>query len=465
MRKLLSIAALIVLLAASMLVLASPVLASASLDGGGGEDKVVTGGTYTLAAGDTLNSLTVLGGSATVEDGAEVKTTVTVYGGHVVIGGEVGEDVAIIGGSARLLSTAEIKGDVVSVGGGYTVEPGAEIRGSEIRGPAGLPEGVSNPWVRVFPFIFTWPSGSFSWNGADIFWLLVRRLAEAVLWTVGLSLLALLVVALWPRPMRNVSAAITSAPAPSLGMGLLTFLVGPILMLVTAITFCLLPISIVIAIVWVAALLFGWLAVGALLGEWLASVFRWNRLHPALTAALGVFLFQIIASIINLIPCLGQIILFVLAMFGLGAVTLTRFGASPYLRAAPGGPAGSAPASPEPPGPAPASALIEDEPLLADEPAPADEPPAAPLSEAEVPRAQYFEVDAMDTVPPKAPSAEVSPAESVPPSEAEAPAVNFEPLEPPSPPRKGTARAAGGKTVVARKTRSTSARTTRKPRG
>jgi hypothetical protein len=101
----------------------------------------------------------------------------------------------------------------------------------------------------------------------------------------------------------------------------------------------------------VAAVLFGWVALGAIVGARLAPALKLGDLSPAVTGALGTFALTITVEILRLVPCLGPLLAIGLASLGLGAVVLTRFGTQPYIYR-PTPPAPPAPATPpQPPAP------------------------------------------------------------------------------------------------------------------
>jgi hypothetical protein len=323
------------ILAAALALLVLPLaLAGPALANHCGDTKSVVGGNYTLNEGDTLDAnLVVLGGNAVIAAGAKVNCTVVVLGGNVDIAGTVEEDVVIFGGNARLGSTAVVEGELVAFGGATTREEGAQVRGGESQG---FEFNRDLPLPRVPDrFWFFRPVLSFYGSVFDV-----------VFSSVALGLLALLVVLFWPDQTARVSAAITSAPAAAGGLGLLTAIAVPVLIVLMALTLCLIPLSFVGALLLVAAVVFGWLALGMLVGARLAAALNWHTLHPAVSAAFGAFLLTVVARFIDMaVPCLGWMAPLLLGAVGLGAVALTRFGTRPYLPSLPASP----PAQPTPP--------------------------------------------------------------------------------------------------------------------
>lgn len=299
----------------------------------------VVGNAYVLASGSDLNTnLIVLGNTATVEAGATVHCTVVVFGGNVDIAGTVDEDLVVFGGDTRLRSTAVINGQLVTFGGDTTRDEGALVRGGESHGF----DFRNRNWSVFAPGVpFLNPVISF-----------YRSVFQAIAVSVGLGLLALLVVLFWPEQTARVGAAVTTAPAPSVGLGLLTAIAVPVLSVVLAVTLCLIPLAFVAWIAFAAALVFGWIGLGMVVGARLSAALKLYTLSPAVSAALGTGVLTLAMYAIVWIPCAGWVAVIGLALAGLGAVLLTRFGTRPFLGGLPPAPvAPTPPAPPEPPAP------------------------------------------------------------------------------------------------------------------
>lgn len=312
------------------------------------EDKVVIGDSFTLSDGEVVDgNLIVLGGSVTVEDGAEVAGDTAVFGGNVTLGGTVQGDLVVFGGNAELLSTAVVEGELVTSGGSITREAGSEVQGGETQslGP--------RFWDRPFVNVPSTPGPldlfiNFLWDG-------VRTVIVAFV----VAVLALLVALLLPEQTGRVSAAIATAPIQAGFLGLLTLVAVPVLAGVLALVtlLCLSPVSLVALIAYAVALLFGWLALGALIGERLAAALKLRGLSPILAAAAGTLLVTLVVNGIGLLPfvgwLLGGLANLVLSSIGLGAVVLTRFGMRPYFAGAAAPAMSTPPLPPEPPAEAP----------------------------------------------------------------------------------------------------------------
>jgi len=93
------------------------------------------------------------------------------------------------------------------------------------------------------------------------------------------------------------------------------------------ITICLSPL---LALASAVAFLFGWIALGWLVGKRLLAAIKAKSVAPVWEASLGVFLITLLGAI----PCVGWLVWVVGGAFGLGAVVVTRLGTRPYNGAA-----------------------------------------------------------------------------------------------------------------------------------
>ena len=328
--KRIALLATLFLLVVAWLASAAPALAANC-----NTSQTIVGDSYVLAAGQTLDSnLIVLGGNASVAEGAVVSCSVVVFGGSVDIAGLVSQDVVVFGGNAALQGTAVVEGELVTVGGSLSRAEGAEVRGGESQGFDWSRDWFSQPEpiVTRIPLL----------NRAIYFY---QSVLQVIFSSVALGLLALLVVLFWPAQTGRVSAAITATPGASGGLGLLTAVAVPVMLTLLAITLCLIPLSFVGAVVLAAAVVFGWVALGSVVGARLVRALNLSNVSNAVAAALGTGLLALVMQAIGSVECVGWVVPTMLSAIGLGAVALTRFGTRPYLPGAP------TPSEPTPPAP------------------------------------------------------------------------------------------------------------------
>ncbi len=339
-KKLLSAGLLLILLVAWT----TPAFAQG---GDGGAGQIVFGRDLTLDEGDEVDGdVVVFGGNLQAAAGSRIDGDVVVFGGRIEIDGEVRGDVAAIGGGVRLGSTARISGEVTSFGGRVVRAEGAEVSG-------GISEVTRFDFGRFFPpptrFVDARPPRLTGFAFFEGFFQIVRALLLAVV----LAVIGLLVVLFLPDHTQVVGGAIRDAGPASFGVGLLTFVVGLAVITLLAITCCLLPVGMLLALALMVAALYGWVVAGYLLGERLLPLFQKDKGEPTpvVSALFGVFIITLLQQglvVLGHLPCLGFVfwllgagLWLVVASVGLGAVVLTRFGTRFYTGAGPGGPGSS----------------------------------------------------------------------------------------------------------------------------
>jgi hypothetical protein len=313
------------------------------------DDQRVMGGSYALAEGEELDrNLIVLGGNASIAEGATLHCTLVVIGGNADVAGTVEGDVAAFGGNVTVRSTGVLKGELAQVGGAISCEAGAVgCSGGEV--PTIHIDGGDS--VSGNPFI----------DGLIGFY---QRLVQLFLTALVMGVLAVLVVVFWPEQTGRAATAITTAPGASGGLGVLTLVAVPVILVLITITVCLIPVSLVGAVIFAAAILMGWIALGYIVGTRLTTYLNLRQISPAVAAGFGTAVLWLLSGAIGeMIPCVGWVAGVILGAVGLGAVTLTRFGTQPYL------PYNPPPMTPRPPAPS-------EPPASAPPPLPPAEPPA-----------------------------------------------------------------------------------------
>jgi hypothetical protein len=235
---------------------------------------------------------------------------VIAIGGDVTIAGTVRTAVAAVGGDVRLERTAEVGTTaqpddtaIVLVGGTLTQAPGATVVGdvSTVTG-----SWAGDLWNRGIVDQVTRPFGGFSL----IAWLGGTLLALAI---------AVFGAAVAPRQVAAVRDRVGQRLWSSLGWGALSLIV--IVPLVTALLIVtvigLLAVPPWLAVV-VGVLLFGGVAVAALLGGLILARVGHTRENLILAAVIGVLILRLVAFI----PFVGGVIVAVAWTAGFGATVV-----------------------------------------------------------------------------------------------------------------------------------------------
>lgn len=265
---------------------------------------VVIGRDAEVAAGDSVEALVVIGGSANVK--GRVREAAVVIGGDLIIEGSVGEAAVAVLGNITAHRGARVRGDAVAVGGRVKVSEGARVR---------------NPQAVEFPDV-TWLR---KWLVQCV--LLMRPLSLKVTWVWFVAgifvLLYLLIAALFPRPVRACVNELTERPATTFCLGLLTIFLAPLAIVILGIT----GVGLLVVPFALAALFFGALIGRVAVLEWigwrLAHTFGAQDRSNALT---GVLLGALLVAVLYLVPFLGLVTFAIVSLWSLGGAVTAAFG-------------------------------------------------------------------------------------------------------------------------------------------
>lgn len=315
--------------AAALLALALG-LSWAAAQAGTTSPGLVVGGSYAIAAGQTVRGdLTAIGASVVVESGATLDGSLTAVGGNTVVDGRVSGSVHAYGGALALGDGAHVLGDVASSYAVFEPAPGAVVAGT-------IQAGQERPVQFSFPANVRLPADVASRA------LVSRHPTDGILRAIGLGLVAAMLMAAIPLRMGRVRDAMLRRPARSGLDGLLTLLVVVVVLVLLAVTLVGIPLAILGGMLLYATVLFGWVAFGDAVGAYLASAFK-QEWRPWLRAGVGACALSLALAVLEVVPVVGGLVGFVLALVALGAVRSTRFGARALQRSEPGRPSAPSP--------------------------------------------------------------------------------------------------------------------------
>lgn len=265
---------------------------------------------------------------------------VVAVGGDVIVEGSVADSIVVVGGKLTVRPTARIgyarwdgedDAAIVSVLGSVIVEEGAEISGRVVDVGGGASDALKTTVVDPVARPWKWSS--------IVGWLVS---------TIFLVVAAVIVTAIAPRQTAAVRDRARHHLFSSLGWGVLWALIGvPLITVVLIMT----VVGILLVVPWLAivvpiVLLFGFIAVAALLGRLILGEREDGRGSIMLAAVLGV----IILSVLRWIPYAGALILVLTVLAGLGAIVTALWEWSHRPRGKTGAPtAADAPVTPPAP--------------------------------------------------------------------------------------------------------------------
>ena len=286
------------------------------------DDKVVFGGNFTLQSGETLDGdLLVFGGNVILESSSTVNGDTVVLGGNVTTDGTINGNLVALGGLVELQSQAQINGDLTVLGSSYEQVEGAEISGNIIT-------------EENIPFEFNWPSRVGLFNGkvrvpefrqlpfVSTSWFFFRVL----IWT-GLAVLISLFI---QDQAVIINKTAFSQPFMSILVGLGVILIAPLVLIALIITILLSPVSLLGIFALIAAWVMGLVSLSIEIGKKLAGALNQSWTTP-LMAGFGMFILALFFNGFNqVVLCVGWMPKFVLGLWVMGAVILTRFGTREY---------------------------------------------------------------------------------------------------------------------------------------
>jgi hypothetical protein len=293
------------------------------------EAIVVFGRDVELKAGDSAETVVVIGGSAKIH--GKVHRNVVAIGGDIQVDGQVRQGVVAVMGGVTVGQGAKLRGDVVAVGGKVDIADGVKIG----RKPVELDFGGLSVGLRQ--------------------WLLqcalkLRPLAPQVGWVWAIAgcffLVYFFIALVLPAPVLACAAELTRRPATTFFMGLLTKMLFPVvigILVVTGIGAFVVPFVF-------AALMFGAIVGKVALFESLgASIGRRFGAEFLQLPIAGFLLGTLVITLFYMVPVLGLMTMAMVSVWGLGGAVTAAFGAfrreTPEKPAAPrpAGPSGSSP--------------------------------------------------------------------------------------------------------------------------
>jgi len=235
-------------------------------------------------------------GDITIAADEKVMGDVVSLQGDVDIYGVVYGDVVALLGEVTIHSGGAVHGDVVSLTGAVDLRQGGSISGDQVS-LGGIGRIISRPsGIRLPRFNL----------GRTVFNIMVR-----VVMAVFMGLL-------FPAVLTRVSTQAEKGLGPSAGTGALVWLAVIPLAIIVALTIIGIPLSLLVLLALWGAYQLGFAAISRLAGD---------RVFPKMDNALGALaLGALMLSILVAIPILGLLTRIAIAIVGVGAVILTRFG-------------------------------------------------------------------------------------------------------------------------------------------
>lgn len=266
-----------------------------------------------------------LGEDIRVNEYELIRGDIVSLGGDVEVEGKVMGDVVAVFGDVYVGGDAVVNGEVVCVLGELTKEDGAVIRGQTVRVGGG-----------AYPAIFPW-SFKHSFD-LGIFGLVTR----IVIFIIGVLLLLVVLYFLADR-MKKSATFVFGSFFKSLGIGLLVFVIGGVIVAVIAallsITIVGIPVAILLILTFIALMIIGYFVSALALGEVVSNKFSIGVDSRFVQGVIGLFLLAILSMASTLMAInpfmfplrilfktLGGLVTSVALFAGVGAFVLSKAG-------------------------------------------------------------------------------------------------------------------------------------------
>ncbi len=314
-------------------------------------DAYVAGGTV-IVEGIVNGDLLAAGGTVTVR--GRVTDDVRVAGGTVTISGTVGGNVSTAAGTVNLTDAARLGESLVGAVGtlevyapvaeDVTVAGGQVIIGSTIGGDvvAAVERLILTPQARIAGDLDYWSQVQADIRpGAIVVGETTkhappqrvqaqeeeigRAFAGFALFTTLMNLVSslvagLLLIRFYPVFTQGAVSTIARKPLLSLGIGFLTLILTPILIIILMITLLGIPLALVLLALYLVSLFFSSIIVALFIGQLIIKP-KDDNMPNGWALLLGLV---ILAVITTLIPLIGPLINFFVILFGLGALLVAE---------------------------------------------------------------------------------------------------------------------------------------------
>ncbi|MDZ7844666.1 MAG: polymer-forming cytoskeletal protein [Anaerolineales bacterium] len=274
------------------------------------QGRVILSGSHQLGEDEVVpGDLVVVDGEVVLEQGSRVEGSLLVLGGSVSLDGVIEGDITILRGKLQFREQARVKGNL-NAGGGHLLGWQEAAVGGEITENIGweLPgELMMEPNLN-----------------------LGEQMIRRIVFSLTTSVLVFLWARFLPGPVQRVGDAAVDHPLVCGALGVLVFIVGPVLVVQMVFTVVLIPVAGLTLILGALTALYGLAGLGIKLGSWFQEQSGLTMARAA-QAAWGSFLISLLIQGLNFVPLLGGMTAILITAVILGAVLLTRFGTRVFI--------------------------------------------------------------------------------------------------------------------------------------
>ncbi len=285
------------------------------------QDVRVAGG-QVIITGTIERNLTVVGGAATVADSGRVGGSVVGAGGSVQIYSAIPSDVNIAAGELTIGNT--VGGNVFAAVGTLTMSPSANIEGNLTymsEEPINIQKGATVSGTIREEKRLQMEKEKFK-DKAEI----AAKAGKSFFYTakfiniITAFLVGLLFIFLFPKYSATITKQVSEKTWTSMGVGLLTLILAPIVALLLLVTIVGVPIGFLLIVAYFFSIFFAKIFVALVIGSKLINMVSHEKYHHAVVLGLGLLVYLIVSSI----PVLGAIVVLLTVITGVGAILLAK---------------------------------------------------------------------------------------------------------------------------------------------
>ncbi|HVW66127.1 MAG TPA: hypothetical protein VHA78_00160 [Candidatus Peribacteraceae bacterium] len=280
-------------------------------------------------------NLTVLGGTIHISKDAIIGGSVLVLGGRVTIDGTIQGDLQMRGGQTTINGTvrgsANLQSQLMTLNG--TIGSNAAIAAQNMTfGSDAKIGGKLRYWipdsVQSLPKVAAGGSiydSSLAFNQAQT--SPSQVLAAITFAGIIMILMAAVSIALilWASKtiFRDTTKYLTKQPAMSFFIGLLYFVLTPVVIVILMLTVIGIPVALALLAMYLVSILFAKVLTGIVLAKWIEGYYRhkWTYIQTFF-ASLGVYL---VLKMLMLIPFVGFLLVLVLVLTAYGALIKVKY--------------------------------------------------------------------------------------------------------------------------------------------
>jgi len=284
-----------------------------------------------IVTGSIGKSLSVFGGSSNLTDTAKIGGSIVGAGGTFTLYGLVGKDVRIAGGQLSLRN--KIAGNVLTYVGQLSVSPNADIAGDVTYWSNQKAEVATGAVIKGKTTQNLIPKKAAPRMESTEFTSIIPAITTFVIFGKIVSFLASLIIGIlfirsFPICTQKIISSIKTGFWKNVGVGLLTVIVTPIVIILLFCTLIGIPLAVFGGILFALSLYMAHIIAALVIGKW-AIKYISKKDHINWSLFIGL----VIYGIISVIPVLGWLFSTIFVAAGLGAILIEKKYSYVQLRA------------------------------------------------------------------------------------------------------------------------------------